>query len=147
MDILQRFQTYAAAFEETYVDDDWSRLERFFTEDASYEVQGMPAFPIHAQGRDAVFAALKGAVDGFDRKCASRTLEVLAPPSVDGRKLTVYWAAVYTLDGAEDLRIVGYEDAYFDEDGRITRLVDRYLPEDNEGLKAWLQANQSRFQD
>ena len=34
------FMEYAAAFEQTYVDDDWSRLEPFFSEHAVYEVRG-----------------------------------------------------------------------------------------------------------
>ena len=37
MSIQERFQSYADAFEETYVDDDWSRIEQFFTEDAVFE--------------------------------------------------------------------------------------------------------------
>ena len=28
------FMDYAAAFEQTYVDDDWSRLAQYFSEDA-----------------------------------------------------------------------------------------------------------------
>jgi hypothetical protein len=39
---VQVFMDYAAAFEETYVDDDWSRLTTFFHEDARYEVCGGP---------------------------------------------------------------------------------------------------------
>ena len=31
------FMDYAAAFEQTYIDDDWSRLTQYFSEDASYE--------------------------------------------------------------------------------------------------------------
>ena len=33
MSIVDIYLAYAAAFEETFVDDDWSRLERFFAED------------------------------------------------------------------------------------------------------------------
>ena len=33
MGIADRYQAYADAFEESYVDDDWSRIEPFFTED------------------------------------------------------------------------------------------------------------------
>ena len=37
MSIKDRYQAYADAFEESYVDDDWSRMEQYFTEDAVYE--------------------------------------------------------------------------------------------------------------
>ncbi len=37
MSILERYQAYAAAFEESYVDDDWSRIGPYFTENAVYE--------------------------------------------------------------------------------------------------------------
>ena len=37
MSIPDRYQAYAEAFEESYVDDDWSRIEQYFTEDAVYE--------------------------------------------------------------------------------------------------------------
>ena len=33
MSIQDRYQAYAAAFEESYDDDDWSRIAEFFTED------------------------------------------------------------------------------------------------------------------
>ena len=36
MSILDRFKAYADAFEESFEDDDWSRIEPFFTEDAVY---------------------------------------------------------------------------------------------------------------
>ena len=54
MGILERYQAYADAFEQSYEDDDWSRIEQYFTEDAVYE--GEP----DARGRDAVLAKLKG---------------------------------------------------------------------------------------
>ncbi|SVE51237.1 uncharacterized protein METZ01_LOCUS504091, partial [marine metagenome] len=37
-DSLQVYAEYASAFEETFGDDDWSRLEKYFSEDARYEV-------------------------------------------------------------------------------------------------------------
>jgi len=37
MNIVGRYQAYAAAFEESYLDDDWSHIEPFFTEYAVYE--------------------------------------------------------------------------------------------------------------
>ena len=42
MDSLTRFGQYAKAFEEVFVNDDWTHLEPFFTEDAVYEIPGGP---------------------------------------------------------------------------------------------------------
>ena len=36
MSRVARFEAYADDFEVTYVDDDWSRLEQYFTEDVIY---------------------------------------------------------------------------------------------------------------
>ena len=54
MSILDRYQAYAEAFEESYIDDDWTRIEQYFTEDAVYV--GEP----EANGRAAVLAKLQG---------------------------------------------------------------------------------------
>ncbi len=37
MSIEDRYQAYAQAFEESYDDNDWSRIAQYFTEDAVYE--------------------------------------------------------------------------------------------------------------
>ena len=37
---LECFAAYAADFEKTFKDDDWSRLERYFAPDATYQVKG-----------------------------------------------------------------------------------------------------------
>ena len=84
MSIQDRYQAYADAFEESFVDDDWSRLEQYFTEDAVYE--GDP----EARGREAVLAKLKGGVDDFDRKMDTRTPD-FQTPSVEGNTLEMKW--------------------------------------------------------
>lgn len=146
MDLLRRFQAYAAAFEETYLDDDWSRLEPYFSPNASYEVRGVPAFPINAQGRDRVFAALKDALDSFDRRCDSRKLDLLAPPKVDNDTVTIYWQGIYTLDGVEDLRIIGYEDAQYNDRGEIISLVDRYDEDAAAEMTRWMGAHREKLE-
>lgn len=137
MNILERFQAYAAAFEETYLDDDWNRLEDFFAPEATYQVQGLPAFAIDAKGRDDVLAALRDAINRFDRRCASRTLELTAPPEVTDDTVTLYWAASYTLEGAPPIRIPGIEAATYDDQGRIVQLVDRYEADAADAFSAW----------
>ncbi len=137
MGILDRFQAYADAFEESYEDDDWTRIEAYFTEDAVYE--GDP----DAEGREAVIAKLKGGVDGFDRRMDSRTPS-FDPPTVDGDTLTMQWQVAYTKAGAPDLVISGLETAVFRGD-RIARLRDDFDPEAHKRLGEWMGAHGSKL--
>jgi ketosteroid isomerase-like protein len=131
MSIAERYQAYAQAFEESYEDDDWSRLEQHFTEDAVYE--GDP----DALGRDAVLAKLKGGVDAFDRRMDSRTPD-FQTPSVEGDTLTMHWKVTYTKAGAPDLVISGREEAIFEGD-RIKLLRDVFDPEAEKAMGEWMQ--------
>ncbi len=130
MGIAERYQAYADAFEESYIDDDWSRIEEFFTENAVYE--GNP----DAEGRDAVLAKLKGGLDSFDRNMDSRTPD-FQTPTVKGNELTMKWAVVYTKSGAPDLMIRGSETAIFEGD-RIARLRDDFDPESQKSMGEWM---------
>jgi hypothetical protein len=138
MNIKEQFQKYAAAFEETYVDDDWSRLEPFFSEDATYEVRGMPLTPIHAKGRTAVFEALRRAINVFDRRFDSRKVQILAPPEVTGSTLAFPWSGTYGRAGVADLVIEGVEEAHYNDAGEIVSLVDSYGAGIAEVVDSWL---------
>jgi hypothetical protein len=138
MSILDRYQAYADAFEQSYEDDDWSRIEQYFTADAVYE--GDP----DAEGRDAVLAKLKGGVDSFDRNMDSRTPD-FHTPMVDGNTLEMKWTVTYTKAGAPDLSISGKEIAIFDGD-RIARLRDDFDPEAQKAMGEWMAAHGALLQ-
>jgi hypothetical protein len=138
MSIQDRYQAYAAAFEESYVDDDWSRIEPFFTEQAVYE--GDP--PAH--GRSAVLAKLKSGVDNFDRRMDSRTPD-FQTPTVDGNTLTMKWNVTYTKAGCPDLVISGVETAVFEGD-RIALLRDDFDPQAEQALQKWLTEHAAALQ-
>ena len=125
MSILDRYQAYAQAFEQSYEDDDWSRIAEFFTEQAVYE--GDP----NAHGRDAVLAKLKAGVDSFDRRMDSRTPD-FQTPTVSGDTLTMTWSVTYTKAGKPHLVISGTKTAIFEGD-RIARQRDDL---DSDGQKA-----------
>jgi len=133
MSIIDRFQAYADAFEDSYIDNDWARLAQYFTEDAVYE--GDP----EAVGRDAVLAKLQGGVDQFDRKLDSRTPS-FETPTVAGNTLTMKWTVTYAQSGAPDLAISGVETAVF-EGERIARLRDDFDPASQKALEQWMAAN------
>jgi hypothetical protein len=139
MGILDRYEAYANAFEESYADDDWSRIEPYFTEDAVYESDSEPA-----QGWPAVLAKLRGGVDGFDRRMDSRTPD-FQTPSVEGDTLTMRWAVTYTKRDLPDLVISGVETAVFEGD-RIKILRDEFDPEAVKTMGRWMAEHGAALQ-
>jgi len=100
MSNLPTFMAYAAAFEQTFADDNWQRLEPFFAEDATYEVSGIPGGGV-MHGRDAIFRGIKKSLDGFDRRMASRQIVPTAPPVEQGDRVTLNGFVRYVRDGAQ----------------------------------------------
>ena len=139
MNIADRYQAYADAFEKSYEDDDWTRIEPFFTENAVYE-----GAPDDAKGRAAVLAKLKGGVDAFDRNMDSRTPD-FQQPSVDGNTLRMNWAVTYTKAGCPDLVISGSETAVFDGE-RIALLRDDFDASAQADMNEWMAAHGAKLQ-
>ena len=135
MSIADRYQAYAEAFEETYEDDDWTRIEPFFTEDAVYEA----APEEDARGRAAVLAKLKGGVDAFDRNMDSRTPD-FQTPTVEGDTISMNWKVTFTKAGCPDLVIFGRETAVFEGD-RIALLRDEFDPAAEAAMGEWMASN------
>lgn len=138
MSIADRYLAYADAFEESYSDDDWARIEPYFSVDAVYE--GDP----EARGRPAVLAKLKDGLDRFDRNMDSRALD-FQPPTVDGDTVCVSWKATYTKAGCPDLTISGREFAEFQGD-QIVRLRDEFDPAAEAAMGQWMAAHGAKLQ-
>src|SRR5262249_22051215 len=94
----------------TLADDDWGRLEQYFTEDAVYST---PANGVRVPGRENVLATLRAAVSGFDRRCDSRRLASTEGPSQAGNDVLRRWAATFTVADAPNLEIEGSERAHY----------------------------------
>ena len=131
MDIVERYKAYADAFEETFVDDDWSRLEPFFTENASYSPGRQTA-----TGRDAAFALLKEGIDGFDRKMGGREIEFLSM-TAQGNEVHAPWRATFTRDDLPPISFSALEIARFEGD-RIAELRDEWEPVGLQVLQDWM---------
>lgn len=136
MSTLEHFVAYATAFEQTFDDDDWSRVEPFFAPDAVYEVRSA-AFGCRIEGRAAILAGLKKSLDGFDRRFAKRTIDVVDGPHVQGEALAVGWTATYGLAGAPSLVLRGRSTVRFGG-GRIASLVDEYPRDMDEEIAGWI---------
>lgn len=125
MDHLERFGAYAAAFEETYADDDWGRLDEYFTENAVYTIAGDEPFQGRFEGRANLLQHLRESVNGFDRRFHERVLELRGEPRRGPDSIEIAWRATYRKKGAPDLVIEGSERATFEGD-RIALLEDQF---------------------
>ena len=140
MSLIERFQSYATAFEETYVDDDWSRLEPYFNEDATYESTGLGGLDFRFEGRENIFTGLRRVLDKLDRRCASRVVELTAPPTVTDDTVIIDWVGTYTVNGAPDLVFYGRETLTY-RDERIATMRDEYPSETRSSVEAWFAAH------
>ena len=143
MDPLQRFGEYAAEFEKTYADDNWTRLEPYFDQDASYIVTGS-SYDCEIRGRDAIFAGIKKALDGFDRQFDQREIIPGGDPVVDGNRIVFSAIVRYSKLNLETLSFSLSETAEFDESGRIIRLQDDY-PSGQDDMIRWLEEHRLEF--
>lgn len=140
MNPIQRFIEFAAAFEKTFADDDWSRLEAFLTEDAVYEVTGGPPLGGRWEGRDAVLAQLKASLDALDRRFDERKTELLGAPVAEGETVIFDWRGTYTLEGRPDLVFGGTERIEF-EGERVRFFTDLVREGDDARIQAYLAAH------
>jgi hypothetical protein len=135
MELVERFLAWAAAFEETYRDDDWSRLEPFLAPDVVYEVVGTP-FACVIRGRAEVLAAMRRSLNGFDRHCVRR-IAPASMPRQEGDAVVVRGTVGYTRGDSPELVVSVTERATYAAD-RIVRLVDAYDADTVARGTAWL---------
>lgn len=135
MSSLERFQAYADAFEQTLADDNWQRLEEYFTPDASYD----PGDGTVAVGREQVLTRLTDGVNGLDRRFDSRALSA-SEPKLDGDTVSLSWQLTLSKDDAPDLVLSGAEHATF-KDGAISKMQDVFDEGTGESLTAWMTAH------
>ena len=143
MNILEQFLAYAGDFEKTLADDDWSRLRRYFADDAVYEVKAK-SFGCRLVGPSAIFAGMKKSLDGFDRKFAKRDIEVTSGPEISGDEMQMTWKVVYSKEGLSQFVLRGGSVVRY-ADGKITYLSDRYDPSIEAEFAAWQRENPVRL--
>jgi hypothetical protein len=136
--LLQRFAAYAAAFEETYTDDNWNRLDEFLAPDLTYRVLGSPGFDSTVHGREAVYRSIRGFLDAFDRRCVRRVGIGDAPPLVENDTVVVSGFAGYRRGESDELILNMLLMAEFEND-RIAVLSDVYLASTAHRMNAWME--------
>jgi hypothetical protein len=137
MSIIERFVAYAADFEKTLADDDWSRLPQYFSEDAVYRVESN-LFGCELTGPDAIFAGMKKSLDGFDRTFPAREIAMTEGPEVEGDEMRVSWTVTYHKDDLPDFVLRGKSLARI-RDGKIVLLVDSYDEGVNAEVADWVR--------
>ena len=135
--LLQRFVEYAQAFEKTYVDDDWTRLEPYFAPDAVYRVVGSTSWDCEVRGRAQVLAAIRKFLNEFDRKC-TRTVRPAGTPLVGADSVHVTGVATYTRGDSDELALHIEMIAQY-RAGLIIRLSDVHLAENEACVHAWIE--------
>ncbi|MEW8284393.1 MAG: hypothetical protein AB2697_00230 [Candidatus Thiodiazotropha endolucinida] len=144
MNLIDRFNSFAADFEACIVDDRWDRLEKHFAENATYWNVGGPDPKI--KGRHSIIKFLKNDVSNNDRKFDSRRLQAITEPTVVGDKLTRNWRCTDKLSGAPDLVVEG-EARYIFEGELIQSMEEEITPAAMERYLAWMDNYASRLGD
>jgi hypothetical protein len=137
MTTIERFMSYAADFEKTFADDDWSRLAVHFSEGAVYEVRNA-SFACRVEGRERIFEAIRRSLDGFDRRCENRQIALTHGPVVYGPMVELDWKVSYSKAGAPDFVLVGGSVARVEGD-RIVHMIDRYPDGASDSAAAWIE--------
>jgi len=140
MSNIPRFAAYAAAFEKSYENDDWTLAEPYFAEEAVYESGDELVMGGHFAGRPAILAYFKAILDGFGRRFESRELTLLEGPVDEGPTVRIRGSATYRAAGFPDLVLVLDEIVTFEGD-RIIRLEDRYDDTMKAEIVAYLAAH------
>ena len=134
--IIDTFESFAADFEVAIEDDDWSRLEKYLAEDATYLNVGGP--DPKSKGRDTIIAFLKADVSNTDRRFDTRTLIALTPPTAAGNRLSRQWRCTYTLAEAPDLVVEG-EARYLFEGDLIKEIEEELTAVSMQKLDEWMR--------
>lgn len=136
MGIIEIFEMFAADFEVAVIDDNWNRLEKYLSEDATYLNVGGPG--PKCKGRKEIIMYLKEDVSNTDRRFDTRTLVALTPPTTNGNCLSRVWRCTYTLAGAPDLEVKG-EARYVFEGNLIKEIEEEPTATSMQRVNEWMQ--------
>ncbi|MGI9569428.1 MAG: nuclear transport factor 2 family protein, partial [Desulfobulbia bacterium] len=136
MGIIDTFESFAAAFEASVEDDNWSRLEKFLAEDATYLNVGGP--DPKCEGRKAIISFLKADVSNTDRRFDTRALIALTPPAAEGNRLSRQWRCTYKLAGTPDLVVQG-EARYLFDSGLIKEIEEELTADSMQHVEEWMK--------
>ena len=139
---IKVFMEYAAEFEKTNLDDDWSRLEPYFPEDIVYEVRGGP-MACRIEGRQAMFAGIRKSLNGLDRRFEGRDIELLQGPDVrelpEGEEITIGWRIHYSREHCPVVTLPG-RSVFLVRGAHIVAMRDEYDDDELADMQAWIDS-------
>jgi len=127
MNIIEIFEKFAADFEASFEDDNWIRLKKYFTKDATYLNVDDPESK--SLGADEIINFIKEDVTNIDRKFDTRKVVSLSPPTAEGNRLSRLWQAKYSLRRFPDLVVEGESRYLFEKD--LIKSIEVELTEDS----------------
>lgn len=137
---IQVFMDYAAEFEKTCVDDDWTRLVPYFPEDVIYQVKGGP-MACRIEGREAMFEGIRKSLDGLDRRFDGRDIALLEGPTVknvaEGEEISIAWRITYSRENCPAVPLPG-RSAFVVRDGLIVAMRDEYNDDEMVEMQDWI---------
>ena len=92
-------------------------------------------------GREAIFTGLKKSIDGLDRRCTDRQLELTDGPNIvgtaDGHELSIGWNVRYHYGDAPQMTLPG-RSVFTIVDGVIVAMRDEYDDKEMGAVGAWM---------
>ncbi len=131
MKATEIFEAYAADFEQTMIDNNWTRLEPYFAVDSEY----VPGDGRHGVGPEGIVATLQEGVNALDRRFAERELVELDVSDSAGAVI-VSFRVVYRAAGLPDLELWGEEHARI-RGKKIVKMEDHIAPEALAAMENW----------
>ena len=137
--LTSRLLDYLDAHEHSYADDDWTRLEPFFTEGAVHEVSGGQPLGGRWVGRPALIGRLRERAETFDRLFDNRAISPRGVPIEMGQTVSLPWRGIYGINRApaDVLNIEGILVASFAGDA-IEFLRDQLRPGTHRAIQRYL---------
>ena len=93
------------------------------------------------EGREEVFAGLKKSIDGLDRRCSDRKLELTDGPDIveteAGHEIGIGWKVVYQYKEAPEVTLPG-RSVFNIANGVIVAMRDEYKDKEMESVGVWL---------
>ena len=141
MNELTLFKSYAAAFEESYTDDHWERLDKYFADDTRYDAGDGQWFT----GKAAVIRRLQSSVESLDRRFEHRTLTT-EPGVLEEHTVSYRWGLTLAVTGAPYLMVSGTEHIVYKGD-KIVEMQDVFDDEVIHSLQRWMSSFGSQLSD
>ena len=126
---------YARDFENAIKSDDWSSVEKHFSQAAEYRVRNT-SFDCHLVGASRIMEGFRRSLDGFDRQL-KRSPSVEGPHE-DGDTISFIWVNRYVASNAPPLVLSARATLRYQE-GLISLITEDYLPGSGEKATRWIE--------